>query len=315
MSVTALGAAALLALLQPTPPPPPAQPAPAPAEGELNTVEEVVVRGQRRPVTEFVRQNAAPTVHRRLSRWEGDLCPGLVGLPPKRARYVVDRIAMEALAVGLRVGRPGCRPNVLVIVAADGNEAAAQFRVRFGGRFFAERPLHMDMSSGGGGQTLDDFMSTPRPVRWWHVSRLKGSDGRELIGVPVPNDPEGRVVPMVEGTGASRLRSMLREDLDRVLIIVDVMQLERVTNEALASYLAMVSLAQLNPEAEPGSLPSILTLFRDRDNGLPLPDTLTEWDRAYLRGLYGAPADARNLKAQTGAISRSLRKAAGERGR
>ena len=33
-----------------------------------------------------------------------------------------------------------------------------------------------------GQQALDDFLSTPRAVRWWHVSQTYGSDGIALAG-------------------------------------------------------------------------------------------------------------------------------------
>ncbi len=115
---------------------------------------------------------------------------------------------------------------------------------------------------------------------------------------------------MVEATGASRLRTLAREDLVRAVLIVDAGRVRGVTYEALASYLAMAALAQLDPEASPGELDTIMSLFDGEGPSPGAPGTLTQWDRAYLRGLYASPNDTRNLHAQRGAIRRSMRTAA-----
>lgn len=116
-------------------------------------------------------------------------------------------------------------------------------------------------------------------------------------------------VPAYESAGASRLQAKTSEKLNRVVIIVDTRQMKGVTYKALAAYLSLVALAQLEPQAEPGSLPSVLALFRDRDAGAEPAHDLTAWDRAYLRALYSGPRGARNLNTQTGAIRQELQKA------
>ena len=289
-----------------------AAPPPPPAEPEPEAVDEIVVQGNKRAVTDFVRRNAAPTRRGRLARWEGRVCPGVVGLPERYGSYIADRIAAEAVALGLDVGEPGCTPDILVLVTDRPQAAAEQLRQKYRS-FFNDRPTAGSLLSGGGTQKLDEFVKTPRPVRWWHVSELATVDGRPMLEIQLPlpgggTDPANTVLG-VEGFGGSRLQSKMKEDLARALIIVDTKQVRGLPYEALASYLAMVSLAQLDPEAEPGGLPSILALFRDREAGATPVETLTEWDRAYLKGLYEPPPGARNLNAQKGAIRRSLQKA------
>lgn len=274
---------------------PPAQ-APSSAEktDEANTVEGVVVEGrrkltedeQRKAVSAFVRQLSEPTVRGRLARWETEVCPGVVGLPPDRGAYILDRFAEEATALGVEVGRPGCRPDVLIVVAGRPDEFAAKFRKEHR-RFFAHLSFPGDVEAGGGDQNLDEFLTTTRPVRWWHVAR---KEHREILE-------------------ASRLSSNVREDLSRALVIVDGGKLQGITTEQLAGYLAMTMLAQLAPEAAPTAFPTIMTLFNDREAGRPPPETLTQWDRAYLKGLYEADAHASSLHTQRGAIRRSLNEA------
>ena len=304
MSLAAAVVATVLALSQAPAVPPPVPPAPP----EGNEVEEIVVQGNKRAVTDFVRQHAAPTKRGKLARWATAVCPGVVGLPQKQGAYIADRIAMEALALGLDVGEPGCTADIIILVTSRPQHAAEQLRERYR-RFFNDRPKQGSLLTGGGSQKLAEFVNTPRPVRWWHVSELTTADGRPMSMVQLdPLDPTS-TVPALESTGGSRLQSKTKEDLSRVLIIVDTNQVKGLSYEALASYLAMVSLAQLDPEAEPGGLPSILAMFKDRDGGGAPEETLTNWDRAYLKGLYASPPGARNLNAQKGAIRRELQKA------
>ncbi|NBW14020.1 MAG: hypothetical protein EBR82_39080, partial [Caulobacteraceae bacterium] len=88
--------------------------------------------------------------------------------------------------------------------------------------------------------------------------------------------------PNIEVRSASRLSTQIVDDSKRSFIIVDVSKTGGVSLTQLADYLAMVSLAQINPEADTGSYLSILNLFDD-----PMQtEGLTQWDMAYLQGLY-----------------------------
>lgn len=305
--------AVILSFAQAQPPPTP----PAESNEEENTVEGVVVEGrrplsekeQRKAESDFVRRHSVPTLRNRLARWDDEVCPGVFGWPEREAVYVAERIAEEARAVGLEVGGAGCRPDIVILVTDNGDRAAQQANAH-NRKFFAHIDKRGARFHGGAGQTLETFLTRSRPVRWWHVAEFKSSDGRPIqFGSVVANAP---VVPILETVGSSRLASQTKEDLARALIIVDTSLLQGVSYEALASYLAMVSLAQLDPDAEAGeALPTILSLFEDRDRGAPLPETLTAWDRAYLRGLYDSPDNAKGLNTQRGAIRRSFRKARG----
>jgi hypothetical protein len=104
--------------------------------------------------------------------------------------------------------------------------------------------------------------------------------------------------------GFGRLSRTTRQDFNRVIIIVDATQAAGIQFEALADYVSMVALAQIDPDARPTGVDSILNLFNDQ--AALRPTTITEWDLAYLRGLYEAPRNARNSNAQEGAIARSM---------
>lgn len=286
-------------------------PAATPPDGD-NTVEEVVVEAtqptpaeQRKLESDFAREQSAPTRRSRLARWSGRVCPGVVGLSQAPAAYLAERVSEEARKVGLDVGSPGCSPDILILVTSRATKTAYDFRAKHPA-YFAQRNQGAMLAAGGGGQRLQSFLTSSKPVRWWHVARLTGADGQPLSFVQLDAQDPTSLVPAVLGTGASRLRSFVREDLTRAVIVVDTTQLAGVTHEQLASYVAMVSLAQLDPEAAPATLPSILSLFRNRDEGWPFPEALTAYDKAYLRGLYQASDSARTLHVQRGAIRRSL---------
>ena len=52
----------------------------------------------------------------------------------------------------------------------------------------------------------------------------------------------------------------------------------------MADYIAMAGLAKFNLDADFGTAPTILRLFKDTDDAKP--PSLSDWDKAYLRALY-----------------------------
>ncbi len=73
---------------------------------------------------------------------------------------------------------------------------------------------------------------------------------------------------------------------------------------AVADYVAMVALAQIDPQADTARFSTILNDFPAQ--GAPtraLQASLTDWDEAYLHGLYEAHADYRNGNMQRNAVS------------
>ena len=68
----------------------------------------------------------------------------------------------------------------------------------------------------------------------------------------------------------------------------------------------MVSLAQLDADGETTDTPTILNLFADRDSGGAMPAGMTQWDEAYLEGLYTARRTAPRAIWQRRDISRTM---------
>lgn len=256
----------------PAPAPPPAAPS--------TTVEGLVItaRAAAPPVdtvSAFVADVSAPTVNGRLARWDRKICTSVIGLKPPYGQRIVDRIALVAVTVGLQIGEPGCKPN-MVIVATDDSQAMAKVVV----------DRNRSILEGGvdgnsrGRKALKAFVETPRQVRWWHVTQTVGVDGfgyqRGMDGEP------GSLT--VRSLG--RIRATTRDDFLGVIIMVDVTRIGVIRFEALTDYIAMVGLAQIDPDTDPSGVPTVLNLFAARDSDATPPPGLTAWDVAYLQSLY-----------------------------
>lgn len=274
-----------------------APPAQTPAPETSTEVESVVVTAApRATISEFVRSIAEPVKRGgKLARWNRTVCPATLGLQREYAQYMNDRLAAVAMDAGLKVGKPGCRPDILVIVSADTETLLAEMAEDHKD-FFAVRRWSYERTNSGGSQTFESFIQTDRPVRWWHVSETVPADGRGFAD----DDKTVRVE-------ATRTRSTMREDLAFVIVVVDARQAQGIGYTALADYVAMASLAQLNPNVNPSQVPSILNLF-ERKGTPEAPEALTDWDRAYLKGLYGARADSPDARSQRSRIINGIRK-------
>lgn len=250
-----------------TPPPPP-----TPVEGLV-----IQARPAAPPVdsvTAFVDDISAPTVNGRLARWDRRICPGVIGMQPAYAQKIIDRIALIAVTIGLQVGEPGCKAN-MVIVATDDGQAMARMVVDRNKRVLEGG---VDGSSRGR-KALKAFVETPREVRWWHVTQTVGVDG---FGYQRDDDGPGSLT--VRSLG--RIRATTRDNFLGVIIMVDVSRVGVIRFDALTDYIAMVGLAQIDPDTDPTGVPTVLNLFAARDSGATPPSGLTSWDVAYLQSLY-----------------------------
>lgn len=284
--MTLLTAAAALAALMF------AQAGAAPAgQAAVESEDLVVIAPTPEHVRSFVDQLSAESATGQLARWDRRICPGVIGASPAAAEFMLDRIAVRAYEVGLDVGEPGCRPNVLILATSESDELAEALR---GTRAVGH---HAQDGNTRGRAAYREFAASEKPVRWWHVTRTVGADG---------DSNASNQSMSVRYMG--RLRRSTREDFSHVIIILDVARAAGTRLEATADYLAMVALAQIEPELDVSEYPSILNLYAPAQAGEQRPAGLTDWDRAYLRGLYGSTSDARNARQQQREIERRMRR-------
>lgn len=256
------------------------------------TVEDIVVLGTplREQVETFADTVVAPPHGRGPARWSArsGICVGVVNLQREAAQAMADRVSEVALELGLPIGEPGCSPNVLIIATDDAPTLTAALVDRSPNAF---KPPYSGSSRSR--RQLRRFIESEAPVRWWHVSLPVNSE-TGAIAVRIPG-----YAPPRTGTMASRLTTVIQNDLRRAYVIIDIDQAESVTFQQLADYVAMVAFAQIDPDADLSGFPTILNVF---DNPT-IAFGLTDWDKAYLGSLYGAELNQRNPNAQSGAVA------------
>ena len=285
-------------------------PAPAQAEPDPVTLEGIDVVG--RPLDELIRgyvnEVARPNNGRSLARWDAPVCVGVANLRRETAEYLADRISTVAGDLGLEVGAAGCVPNLLIVATADG-AAMAQELAEDHTR--ALRPGGAGMDAGS--NAFRDFQTSDRPVRWWQVVLPTDTEtGNAAVRIPgmcygmcVGDGSAFDFAPKTYVFAASRLSTQVVENIVRTIAIVDVDDIAGLTALQLADYIAMVTLAQVDPNAEIGTYASILNVF---DNPAAA-DSLTNWDLAYLQGLYASERNSANVRANHAEVVNTIQDA------
>lgn len=264
------------------------EPSPDGAAEAPQGIDEVIVRGRRLEdieddlriyIRDFIGEVVAKPPGRGFARWHREVCIGVHNLETSAAQYIADRISSLALEVGLSPGEPGCRSNVNIVFATNAGEIAARM---------AEDEPRLFMQVGGnagmdlGRVALQRFVESEQAVRWWHVSMpVDARTGAAAIELDKscgnPHCP-----PYVPVAGPSRIHNGTRDDLMYVIIIVDATKLRGTTWQQIGDYLAVLSLAQIDPNANPAAFDSILNLFTNP----AAYSGLTDWDRTYVQALY-----------------------------
>lgn len=153
------------------------------------------------------------------------------------------------------------------------------------------RVPHTYVSRNGLG-SIERILHSPRPVRVWFNSELhcrinsisggKSADMQAFFlgggGTQVDTTS-----PYFCGGGGSRLSYSSVKAIRSALVVVDMNRMTQVTTRELADYVAMVGLADIRPDANAGTAPTILRLFQDPQHS---PQGLSAWDQALLYSIY-----------------------------
>jgi hypothetical protein len=274
-----------------------------PAHSAEEPLDTVVVQGSR----EQMRREIQTFVHKvtRLEgefvgRWGGFVCPMAVGVSDAQALFIQHRIVEVQNTVRKKQPKADeeCRPNLFVIVTDEADRVLADWKERDPGMFRWKTRDGVSRSGGTG------------PVRTWHNAILATGDGGPINQV----SPLNQVSALSQTSTGSRLNisapgcplvgrtaSGCWEHINAVVVLVDVRAAGNVTLAQLADFISVVSLSQIDLSADLGKVDSILRLFAQPPPQVP-PTGLTEWDYAFLRGIYRAsysPANQqRNIAAR-----------------
>ncbi len=269
--------------------------------------ESVVVTGQRREIAKALRQLIEPTGSEQLARFEDEICPMVIGMPKDWTASLTRMIRDNVVAVGGKVGKPGCRVNAPVIFIDQPLELIRALA--------ADEPGFFNMTP----RELAKFTAAPRPVSSWHVTDTRGRDGEELGSVRSITDPSsGANLPtdssakVTRNFTAGRLASPVREDMLVGFVVIDRMATPGKSLRQLADLATMHLLLDINQEAGQRDPGSILSLFEPREAGEPAPARLSRFDRGALRGFYTQRENNRTARQQAENIAKAIEKGAGE---
>ena len=256
----------------------------------------------RRQASAFVRTATVIPQEDQFARRRDPLCPAVSGIEAKYVVKVVAKITSVADAVGVKMAKPGCSPNLLVHFTNDVSGYIAQMA-----------------------KTRPDLLRTMRPderlalkqsavpMRWLYATEARGSDNMQLslggksasvlmpggsgigAGGDVTIGNEAVNLQSNRGTlntySASLIDTQMIVNLTSTIVIVDAEKSTGFTLESVAAHAAMVSLAQIKLSTDYSTYPSILSMFSVIKGADEAPRDLTEWDYAYLRALYKTPAN------------------------
>ncbi len=212
----------------------------------------------------------------------------------------------NVVAVGGKVGEPGCTVNAAVIFIDQSLE--------FIKALAAEEPGFFNLTP----RQLQEFTSVQRPIASWHVTDMRGRDGEELgqigrIGVGAGNGPGAPAdAKIVRQATDSRLVSNVREDMLVGFVVFDRTATPGKTLRQLADIATMHLLLDINQRAGERDPGSILSLFEERGEGMKAPARLSKFDRGALRGFYTQRQNNRTARQQAENIAKAIEKGAGE---
>jgi len=256
--------------------------APALAQPESNTVDELVVTGVNRTTREkietYVEDTTVETPTGQIGRWDKEICVFVTGFGMRRDDYIRKRVIALASEVNLRTGQWGCEPNIYIIATDDFEQFAENYMKTNASKYKRDewtlRPTKL---------AIKKFKTSQAPVTSWFVTARVTRAGKRY-----------RAGTAIEGRGL--IGSSVRADFDHAVVVINVKQTRIVKFEALADYLALRSLVDINPAARP-NVPTVLNLFDYEEDPLSA-QRLSDWDMAYLRGTYAAQRDAKRAAVQ-----------------
>jgi hypothetical protein len=230
----------------------------------------------------FVRQIAS-SIDGQLARFAEPVCPLVAGLSPEAAQAIEARLRDVAADAGAKIAKPGCRPNIVLMVAHDADAFVEALHKRFPGFFGAlsTRNLRKALREG--------------PVHSWSTIEI-----RDENGVRADSDDDG--VQYVSGS-ASHITMPTQQVTVQSIVVLDDRAVMGKSVIQIADYVAMRTLAGARPPKEGSGADTILTLL-DKNSTFTDPE-LTALDQGFLQGLYSARPDMNAIK-QSGAIARRI---------
>ncbi len=255
--------------------------------------EDIVVTGNKTTkaaIAQFIKTTIATPEGGRhdgqYARLANPVCPKVVGLSDENRDQVEQRMRGVALAADMRVAQKGCKPNVFVMVVADGDEAVSTLskkRSRLFGNMshYARKRI---AKSGGPAYAWKRIQTASA-----ETGALQNSD--EIT--PVPSD-QGPVteVPIMHSSVKSNIKRTVQKDMTHSFLLLEKDALVGLTTLQIADYAAMRSYIDTR-DSQTRQTPrySILALFDSAKDSEEIPSSVSEMDLMLLSSLYNTPSD------------------------
>jgi hypothetical protein len=212
-----------------------------------------------------------------------------VGLKPDFATFVSQRLRDVAAQVDAPVNKDAdCKPNIEIVFTTAPQALADKMRKAHPG-FLGYHDNE---------EQLAKLATVTRPIQAWYTSatldlrgKMEIDSARPTMGLeiwlPCPRAPGVCRMDLPYAAAAavtgSRLGDGLRSSLYHVIIVAEPGKLVEHEMGALADYIAMLALSQVQTLEQCQNLPSIVNLVPP---GCERQTGLTAADMGYLRGLY-----------------------------
>lgn len=257
-------------------------------------------RDQRKQIREFLGALVPGSRSDQIAQFHHDACPVALGLSAELDGAITRRLRQVARTAEVPLGKPECRPNVMVLFAPD-KKAFIEALYKTYPRMFGERTTRQ----------VRRLAEEPGPATAWHVESLMNEDG-----TPVSQDAETGVIVSETSGAASRLRSPTKPYFVGAILVLERKVLGGLAVTQVADYAAMRVFADTDPERLPEGADTILSVLEDaKIAGGPIALSLTQWDLSFLKSLYAtdnslyAPGQRSQMRH---AFEKDLKKAAAD---
>ena len=255
----------------------------------------------RKRAFDYVRRAGVAVGERPAARWIDKVCPRVTGLAGDAGPRIEARIREVAKAAGAPLAGEPCTPNATIRFVADARETTREIARR--GDQMRELPVPVRRA----------VVEGDAPVRWWYKTGMRSRDGERMLNtipafVGSENGQAGQALPVASDSGimstygSSLVSTQVARGIEGATLIVDADRVATQRLDALADYIALVTLAEVDPLVDPAP-DSVLGLFAERSQAT----ALSAWDERFLRALYSLTLDRRGRQ-HRGALAAALLK-------
>ena len=232
----------------------------------------------RKKVVSFVGKVAQIATQGQLSRRSAHFCPKVLGIEDRYTPMVLSKLREAGAAAGLKELSEGCQTDLTVIFTTDGDRLMTALRTKRPAMFAQQEPAKNRELFGSG-----------RAVRWWYSNAPKDQNGAAVADAQAMN--VGNSIDTMNSVtvySSSLITTNVTVNLSSNVVVIDVNKANGYPLDAVASYAAMVSFAQVTGTRDDtlADAPSVLGMFARSGPRKDALRDLTAWDRAYLHGLY-----------------------------